>query len=345
MTTTTQLLVMNPWTSHNSSDSANKNILAKEQKTRIMKELYKIADKELRENETARRECLAHLREWIRQNPDIENCIMDDNFLLSFLRVKKFSIPMAQQTLLKYLNFRKKFNHIMCDLDYTDPKINELIDSGICKILKTSKSSFRWPNLYVKEQITNIYGKFDLQKFNGNDLSRAHIITYETLISDEDNQILGVNHVGDIGGVGPGYLTLFSITEFGYLIKWGEQSFPLRHKEINLINVPTAVKYIYDFAVSLMSQKLKDRLVVHASRDRLHEKVDKRCLPLEFGGEMPAKEMIEMWKEELAAKRKRLMSLDAMNLLSDRGIIRRKKPSVQDDEGSLPGSFRKLELD
>ncbi|XP_074028766.1 cellular retinaldehyde binding protein isoform X2 [Leptinotarsa decemlineata] len=338
MTTTTQLLVMNPWTSYNSSDSANKNILAKEQKTRIMKELYKIADKELRENETARRECLAHLREWIRQNPDIENCIMDDNFLLSFLRVKKFSIPMAQQTLLKYLNFRKKFNHIMCDLDYTDPKINELIDSGYIFV-----SPFR--DSYGRRVIIYDTSRFDLQKFNGNDLSRAHIITYETLISDEDNQILGVNHVGDIGGVGPGYLTLFSITEFGYLIKWGEQSFPLRHKEINLINVPTAVKYIYDFAVSLMSQKLKDRLVVHASRDRLHEKVDKRCLPLEFGGEMPAKEMIEMWKEELAAKRKRLMSLDAMNLLSDRGIIRRKKPSVQDDEGSLPGSFRKLELD
>ncbi|XP_074028769.1 cellular retinaldehyde binding protein isoform X3 [Leptinotarsa decemlineata] len=338
MTTTTQLLVMNPWTSYNSSDSANKNILAKEQKTRIMKELYKIADKELRENETARRECLAHLREWIRQNPDIENCIMDDNFLLSFLRVKKFSIPMAQQTLLKYLNFRKKFNHIMCDLDYTDPKINELIDSGYIFV-----SPFR--DSYGRRVIIYDTSEFDLQKFNGNDLSRAHIITYETLISDEDNQILGVNHVGDIGGVGPGYLTLFSITEFGYLIKWGEQSFPLRHKEINLINVPTAVKYIYDFAVSLMSQKLKDRLVVHASRDRLHEKVDKRCLPLEFGGEMPAKEMIEMWKEELAAKRKRLMSLDAMNLLSDRGIIRRKKPSVQDDEGSLPGSFRKLELD
>ena len=54
----------------------------------------------------------------------------DDNFLLRFLRVKKFSLAMAEQTLLKYLNFRKKFKHIMFDLDYTDTKISELIDSG-----------------------------------------------------------------------------------------------------------------------------------------------------------------------------------------------------------------------
>lgn len=46
-------------------------------------------------------------------------------------------------------------------------------------------------------------------------------------------------------------------------------------------------------------------------------------------------------------KRKRLLSFDDMNLLSDRGIIRRRKPPAQDDTGtgSLPGSFRKLELD
>lgn len=65
---------------------------------------------------------------------------------------------------------------------------------------------------------------FDIQKFTGTDLGRAHAIVYETLLDDEENQILGVNHVGDLGGVTPAFVTLFSITEFSYLIRWGEVS-------------------------------------------------------------------------------------------------------------------------
>lgn len=34
-----------------------------------------VAAKELRENKHTRDECLKQLKEWIKQNPDIENCI------------------------------------------------------------------------------------------------------------------------------------------------------------------------------------------------------------------------------------------------------------------------------
>jgi len=53
-----------------------------------------------------------------------------DNFLLRFLRVKKFSLPMAQQVLLKYINFRQTFPHLTYNLDYLTPSVNELISKG-----------------------------------------------------------------------------------------------------------------------------------------------------------------------------------------------------------------------
>lgn len=56
--------------------------------------------------------------------------LADANFLLRFLRVKKFSLPMAQQTLLKYLNMRQTFSHLLFDLDASQSKVEELIDSG-----------------------------------------------------------------------------------------------------------------------------------------------------------------------------------------------------------------------
>lgn len=54
----------------------------------------------------------------------------DDLFLLRFLRAKKFSLIMAQQTLLKYLNLRRNFPKIFFNMDYRDPKINEIITNG-----------------------------------------------------------------------------------------------------------------------------------------------------------------------------------------------------------------------
>lgn len=74
MATSTTLLVPNLWSGYNNNKVINNKILAQEQKTRIMKELYKIAENEIRENDNARKQCLEHLKNWIRQNPDIENC-------------------------------------------------------------------------------------------------------------------------------------------------------------------------------------------------------------------------------------------------------------------------------
>lgn len=40
------------------------------------KELFKVAERELRETENSRKECLRQLKHWIEQNDDIRNCIM-----------------------------------------------------------------------------------------------------------------------------------------------------------------------------------------------------------------------------------------------------------------------------
>lgn len=92
--------------------------------------VQKIARKELREDKKAREIYIQQFREWIKQNQDIENVRCDDRFLLRFLRQKKFSILMAQQTLLKYLNLKKHFETMTTNLDFLSPQMNELITNG-----------------------------------------------------------------------------------------------------------------------------------------------------------------------------------------------------------------------
>ncbi|ENN76065.1 retinaldehyde-binding protein 1 [Dendroctonus ponderosae] len=309
----------------------------RKRETLLKKELARIAELELRETEQSRPECLRQLKLWVAQNQDIRNCLMDDNFLLRFLRVKKFSIPMAQQTLLKYLNYRKRFPQIFLDMDYSDASVNQLISSGYIFVSPLRDTNGRRVVIYD-------LSKFNPKRHSGTDMARAHVVTYETLLSEEENQILGVSHVANIAGVNASFLTLFSVTDFGYLIKWGEQSFPMRHKEIHCLNMPQALRYVYDFAKSNMSQKLKQRFMVHDSMESLFDKVDKRCLPKEMGGEISREQMVASWQTELEKMRKRLLTIDQIELLSDRGIICSRN-AARNALNTLSGSFRKLELD
>lgn len=63
-------------------------------------------------------------------------------------------------------------------------------------------------------------------------------------------------------------------------------------------------------------------------------------------------DMIESWKQELAAKRNTLLALDNMKILSDRSIISRNGTDRNNNNsGTTPGletmtgNFRKLEVD
>lgn len=96
----------------------------------ISESVLKVAKKELREDKATREQALEQMRQWLKQNYDVENVRTDDSFLLRFLRNKKFSVPMAQQQLLKYLNMRRVMGHLSYNLDFLSPGVKRLIDNG-----------------------------------------------------------------------------------------------------------------------------------------------------------------------------------------------------------------------
>lgn len=99
-------------------------------KLKLCDKIMKVAKDELREDESSREQSLKQMRDWILINKDLENVRTDDLFLLRFLRCKKFSVPMAQQQLLKYLNLKKAMPHLITNLDYLSPVVIDLIDNG-----------------------------------------------------------------------------------------------------------------------------------------------------------------------------------------------------------------------
>lgn len=122
-----------------------------------------------------------------------------------------------------------------------------------------------------------------------------------------DNQILGFTHIGDFNGLSVSHITMWNPTEFGRILKWTEQSVPMRHKEIHLgllsscwfanaspwlknlsfqtktVNVGSGVKWVIDVSKSRTSKKMQERLQVHSCNDDLKKKFSPEVLPIEMG--------------------------------------------------------------
>ncbi|XP_047115644.1 clavesin-2 [Schistocerca piceifrons] len=309
----------------------------------LMERVRAVARSELREEDAARAQALHAFRQWVAANRDVADVRTDNSFLLRFLRVKKFSLPMAQQVLLKYLNFKKTFSYLVPKLDPLDSRVDELIKRGFMFVLPRRDKNGRRVIFYAP-------GKLDPKKHTIQDVGRVFMMTYEALMEDEDNQVLGVTHIGDISNFSPSLITFLTPTEFATIVKWGEQSVPMRHKEVHLLNVPAPVRYVYDFARTRLSDKIKNRITMHESLGNLQNTVGLDILPKEYGGQIPMDEMIDLWKKELVAKRDTLLALENMKILSDQGIIRRKNTQNGKHQSiigieALNGSFRKLEVD
>lgn len=321
--------------------SASSDVCDKEERVgRTIRNVAAVAARELRETPATRDQAVRIMRDWIQKNSDIKNVRQDEVFLLRFLRHKKYSIPMAQQTLLKYLSLRKFYPSIFTNLDCEDPKIKEILGSGYIAVSPVRDSKGRRVIVYHM-------GKFDATKFSCWDMCRAHIIVYEALMEDSIDQIFGFTHVGDGSGSSTAHVTTWNPIDFARLMKWGEQSVPMRHKEFQLVNVPGALKYIIDFATSKVSSKIGERLHIHTNVKNMQSHVDISCLPTSFGGHIPLQDMIKFTRELLIEKKQMLLTLDKMEILSTKGIISSRKPTniIKGDNVSVEGSFRKLEID
>lgn len=72
-----------------------------------------------------------------------------------------------------------------------------------------------------------------------------------------------------------------------------QRTVPMRHKEVHAINAHPSLKFALDFAMSLISEKIRKRVKLYTSlEDAINHKMNVSMLPKEYGGTIPMKEMI-----------------------------------------------------
>lgn len=70
-----------------------------------------------------------------------------------------------------------------------------------------------------------------------------------------------------------------------------KNTLPMRHKEINAIKMHASIKFAADFALGLVTEKLRNRIKFLTSVETV-KGIDRSILPSEYGGTMPMSKMI-----------------------------------------------------
>jgi hypothetical protein len=137
-------------------------------------------------------------------------------------------------------------------------------------------------------------------------------MTFETLLDDEENQKRGFVYIFDQEGVCLSEVTYVGVFEMQKLARSGEKALPVLHKEVHWLNLPPLIMTCFYVISSFVTEKLRKRLFLHKNLQSIHNVINPKILPKEYGGSIPWKEMADDWVQKLQTKREKLLAMDKM---------------------------------
>lgn len=171
--------------------------------------------------------------------------------------MKRFYVPDACQVLERYLLFRHNNPEWTKNLDVRDPELRKLILAGFCFPL-LGKSFTGKPILFYN------MAKLDIGRFSFAQLVRVLYIMLELLMSDEETQVTGCNHIADDSGLSIPLIASWSIIEIKDFMVAYTKSLPIRHNKFCVVALPSYASGFMQIVLSCVSDKIRGRFEVSA---------------------------------------------------------------------------------
>ncbi|XP_077868487.1 retinaldehyde-binding protein 1-like isoform X2 [Saccoglossus kowalevskii] len=155
------------------------------------------AKRELNEDETTRKEQLVKLQQLIDTRPDIK-FRTDEDFLIRFLRAKKFDADRAFKVLVHYYEVRRQYKDVFTDA--LPSTVLPVLEANIHFITHGRDNEGRRVLIFKMEN-------WDVEKFGASELTRTATMLLEMLLAEDETQINGIVVIGDAGGLNMGHIT------------------------------------------------------------------------------------------------------------------------------------------
>ncbi|CAL1283524.1 unnamed protein product [Larinioides sclopetarius] len=247
-------------------------------------EMALIARTELGETPEKRAEALKELKILIKEEKSKGFCpLEDDEFLIRFLRARKYDVDRAFTTLRNYYTFRSEYSGVITDLTPRDLK-------RVLELEHVFVSPKRAPE---GEGLLFVFiGSLDFNVVTLDEIFAAGIIGAEVGMETEATQVCGCHIILDMHGmswrkfkhfVKPSFLRCFATCIQDVL--------PIRIKAIHAVNQPVYFNIAFNTIKPFLSEKITNRVHLHGDDFKsLHEHIPPEALPEKLDGHLGQKD-------------------------------------------------------
>uniref|UniRef100_A0A3Q2V487 Clavesin-1 n=1 Tax=Haplochromis burtoni TaxID=8153 RepID=A0A3Q2V487_HAPBU len=240
---------------------------------------------ELNENPDTLHQDIQQVRDMIVTRPDIGFLRTDDDFILRFLRARKFDQMETFRLLAQYFQFRQQNLDMFQSFKVDDPGIKRALTDGFPGVLET-------PDQHGRKILILFASNWDQSRNSFTDILRAILLSLEVLIENPELQINGFILIIDWSNFSFKQASKLTPNILKLAIEGLQDSFPARFGGIHFVNQPWYIHAMYTIIKPFLKDKTRKRIFLHGNNlNSLHQLIHPECLPSEFGGTLPPYDM------------------------------------------------------
>ncbi|XP_037573176.1 alpha-tocopherol transfer protein-like [Dermacentor silvarum] len=248
--------------------------------------LQHIAEKELGETPSRRKDAIQKLLQILSDEPEL-NSRKDDEFLLRFLRVRKYNVDAAMQTIRNYYKIRTA-----CGPIYSD-----FLPSKVPSAARTLCMVMPEKDVHGRPIVFMNIAQWIPSELPFSEYQKAWTICMEYIASDPVAQVLGVVLLLDFNEYTIDKILCVRIGLLKKAVEYLQDCMPMRLKAMHIVNQSYAFDMLYMLVRPVMKSKLIERFHLYGkSYDRLHEEIPSSVLPEEYGGQGPPLDYEAFWR-------------------------------------------------
>ncbi|XP_077952523.1 clavesin-1-like [Gasterosteus aculeatus] len=247
---------------------------------------------ELNENPDTLHQDIQQVRDMIVTRPDIGFLRTDDDFILRFLRARKFEQAETFRLLAQYFQFRQQNLDMFQSFKVDDPGIKRALMDGFPGVLET-------PDQHGRKILILFASNWDQSRNSFTDILRAILLSLEVLIENPELQINGFVLIIDWSNFSFKQASKLTPNILKLAIEGLQDSFPARFGGIHFVNQPWYIHAMFTIIKPFLKDKTRKRIFLHGNNlNSLHQLLQPECLPSEFGGTLPPYDM-GIWARSL----------------------------------------------
>ncbi|CAG5133154.1 unnamed protein product, partial [Candidula unifasciata] len=203
----------------------------------------------------------------------------DVQFLLRFLRARKFDQERTFQLVKNYYDIRLQFPDIFSDLKPS--RVRHVFDDGIIEVLKQCDNGGCRVIIFRPEA-------WDPERYPLIDLLKAIYVLLAKVAEEEAIQVNGVHLISYLSSLTLKQVTQLTPSLAKFFISTIQDVLPMRLKRYDIVNEPALFDVVWAILKQFMKEKLLGRIFLNGDKlDKLHATIQTEFLPTDLGGKLP----------------------------------------------------------